>query len=44
MLSNIHKLEVDISAKINFLGSYLDFFPENVEIVSDEQSQGFMRI
>jgi hypothetical protein len=33
-----------MSLKLHFLHSNLDFFPENVQAISDEHGKGFLRI
>jgi len=35
------KLGCNMSLKIHFLQSHLDFFPENCSAVSDEHGEGF---
>ncbi|GBP78947.1 hypothetical protein EVAR_57898_1 [Eumeta japonica] len=41
LLTNYHKTGVNMSLKIHFLHSYLDFFPENLGSVSDEYGERF---
>jgi len=41
LLSSYQKLGCNMSVKIYFLSSHLDFFPENCGSVSDEHGEGF---
>ena len=41
LLTNYQKMGVNMSLKIHFLHSHLDFFPPNLGAVSDEQGKGF---
>lgn len=41
MLTAFKKLNVHMSLKIHFLADHLDFFPENLGAVSDEQGERF---
>ena len=41
LLQNYHKMGVNMSLKIHFLHSYLDFFPKNLGSVSDEPGERF---
>ena len=41
LLKNYHAMGVNMSLKIHFLHSHLDFFPENLGAVSDEQGERF---
>lgn len=41
MLNAYHKMGCNMSLKIHFLDSHLDFFPENLGAVSDEQGERF---
>ncbi|CAH2105278.1 unnamed protein product [Euphydryas editha] len=41
LLRNYHAMGVNMSLKIHFLHSHVDFFSENLGAVSDEQSERF---
>ena len=41
LLQNYQKLGCNMSLKIHFLHSHLDFFPENCGAVNDEQGERF---
>ena len=41
LLQNYHKMGVNMSLKIYFLHSYLDFFSKNLGSVSDEHGERF---
>lgn len=41
MLSNFQKLGCNMSIKLHFLHSHIDFFPENLGAVSEEQGERF---
>jgi hypothetical protein len=41
LLSSYHKLGCNMSVKIHFMSSHLDFFPENCGSVSDEHGERF---
>jgi len=41
LLSSYQKLGCNMSVKIHFLSSHLDFFPENCRSVSDEHGESF---
>ena len=41
LLSNYHNMGCRMSLKMHFLHSHLDFFPENLGAVSDEQGERF---
>jgi hypothetical protein len=41
LLQNYHQMGVNMSLKMHFLHSHLDFFPENLGNTSDEQDERF---
>ena len=41
MMQNFQEMKVNISLNIPVLDSHLDFFPENLEAVSDEHGERF---
>ena len=41
MLDNFHKLGCNISVKLHFLHSHLEYFPENLGAESEEQGERF---
>ena len=41
LISSFQKMGCNMSAKIHFLSSHLDFFPENCGSVSDEHDERF---
>ncbi|CAH2100954.1 unnamed protein product [Euphydryas editha] len=41
LLKNFHDMGVNMSLKIHFLHSHLNFFPENLGSMSDEQGERF---
>ena len=41
MVHNIQEIKVNMSLKIHILHSHLDFFPENLGAVSDEDGGKF---
>lgn len=41
MLKALHKLGCSMSLKVHFLNSHLDYFPENLGAVSEEQGELF---
>lgn len=41
LITNYHKIGANMSLKIHFLHSHLDFFPDNLGIVSDEHGERF---
>lgn len=44
LLQNYNKLGCNMSLKVHFLHSHLDFFPSNLGAVSDEHGERFHRI
>ena len=40
-LDTLHKLNINMSIKVQFLFNHLDTFPENLGSVSDEQGERF---
>ena len=43
MLQNFQEMKVNMLLKIHILYSHLDFFPENLEAVSDEHGKDFIK-
>ena len=43
MLNNFQKLGCQMSIKVHFLHSHLDFFPLNLGAVSEEQPESFYK-
>ena len=41
LLDNFHKLGCNISVKVHFLHSCLEYFPENLGALSEEQGEKF---
>ena len=41
LLDNFHKLGCNMSVKIHFLHSHLEYFPENLGALSEEQGERF---
>ncbi|GBL79666.1 hypothetical protein AVEN_18208-1 [Araneus ventricosus] len=41
MLANLKILGCNMSLKVHFRHSYLDYFPENVDVVSEKQGEKF---
>ena len=43
LLDNFHKLGCNMSVKVHFLHSHLEYFPENLGALSEEQVKGFAK-
>ena len=41
MLQNFQEMKVNMSLKIHMMHSHLDFFPENMGVVSDKHGERF---
>ena len=41
LLDNFHKLGCNMSVKVHFLNSHLEYFPENLGALSEEQGERF---
>ena len=41
MLQNFQEMKVNMSLKIHMMHFHLDFYPENIEAVSDEHGERF---